>query len=329
VKTLIIILAICFLKSPSQTWDWAKTYYTATTDEGQSVGTDQWGNIYVKGLSDSYNHGPGGISITHFLLKYSSTGNLLWKKNIPAIGYKAETDKDGNTYISGQGKAIAKFDSSGTQVWIKTYTDRHFTQVIVSPKGGVVLRGQAHLSDPCVSAIVRIDANGNELWNITNIQSFCSASVTCDSDGNTYVSGNNQIIKLDTLGVIIASIPTSTIGYPHGITVTPDYFIYESRIAHSYQTKTVTVTKYNQSGTIQWNNCFYIKTGDLINIKHDINNNIYLAGGFHNYISPTGLATLQYQNVTLTGSVSALIIKLDPFGNIIWAKQSTGSDGNI
>lgn len=321
------LLIFIFQNVYSQTWNWAKTYSSTISDYGQSIGTDQWGNVYIKGRKDAYAPGPaGGAFIYHFLLKYTAAGNLLWMKTITAQGDLAKTDINGNTFIVG-GNIITKYDSSGTQLWVKTIPNRNFTELALAPSGGIVVSGSIPLVS-CGSAMTihMLDTNGDEVWNRSNDLPTCSSLVTCDKLGNTYafafagLQNNNvvshKLLKIDVSGNLTAiiSIPQFTFSpYGQSLTVANDLSIYISATYSYFNNLTTTVAKYDQQGNNMWTNYIIGGWGQIIAGK---DNNAYILTGSRN--------SLQYQSTVFTGSVSLVVIKLDTAGTIMWSKQTTG-----
>ena len=73
---------------------------------------DYSGNLYIIALG---------------LTKYSNTGSLMWKRNLPTLGnyvYKMVSDKQGNVYIvvndDNQKQTLIKYSPSGDSLWAKT-----------------------------------------------------------------------------------------------------------------------------------------------------------------------------------------------------------------
>ena len=96
---------------------WARGAGGTLQDYGNCVTTDTHGNIYATGFFYSPSITFGTITLTNsnsgnpdvFIVKYDSTGNLLWAKNGIGIsaGYGIVTDDSNNVYIGISGSSAA------------------------------------------------------------------------------------------------------------------------------------------------------------------------------------------------------------------------------
>ncbi|HTB07488.1 MAG TPA: gliding motility-associated C-terminal domain-containing protein [Bacteroidia bacterium] len=139
---------------------WAKQanlFSSMSSANGNSVGTDQLGNVYLTGYftgtinfgSNTLN-GINNISLYDvFIVKYNPNGNVLWAKqgNIPSSasggsGYSVITDKANNVYLTGYFRDTLAFG-----------TDTLKEQV---SRTGFGFYGDIFL--------IKYDANGNILW---------------------------------------------------------------------------------------------------------------------------------------------------------------------
>ncbi len=86
---------------------WTKQYGSGSSDYGNSVTTDSYGNIYITGTFFSRSEqNAAEDSYNIFLFKFSSDGTRLWSKlygtNSPDIGSSITIDSIGNIYITGE-----------------------------------------------------------------------------------------------------------------------------------------------------------------------------------------------------------------------------------
>jgi len=129
---------------------WAKSAGYTDDDEGYSVATDANGNVFATGYyNNTITFGShtllGTVGADYFIVKYDSTGNVLWAKNANGTyddyGNCLATDASGNVYVAGnfgsnsitfQGYTISnaslgtpeifivKYDPTGNVLWAKS-----------------------------------------------------------------------------------------------------------------------------------------------------------------------------------------------------------------
>jgi len=121
----------------------------AVQDYGQSVATDNSGNVFVTGFfKNNISFGTDTLKSTSrndnmFIVKYDSGGNVLWARQSVALthyaygqGYSVTTDKAGNAFVTGafmdtvtfgaltlksisSTVFLAKYDANGNMLWAK------------------------------------------------------------------------------------------------------------------------------------------------------------------------------------------------------------------
>ena len=80
---------------------WLRFWGGGEDDRGYGVAIDARGNVYVAGDTDFYSGGDEGA----FLVKYTSEGELLWKKTWGDEGEGGSgiaLDAQGNVYVTGR-----------------------------------------------------------------------------------------------------------------------------------------------------------------------------------------------------------------------------------
>ncbi|HEX4302020.1 MAG TPA: hypothetical protein VHZ78_04465 [Rhizomicrobium sp.] len=138
---------------------------TTGTTTAQATVVDNSGNVYVVGnatgnFGNQLNQGDQDA----YLTKYDSAGNVLWTRLLgstgTANGYSLALDPTGGVVVSGSTTAalttgsvtdgntdtyVAKYDTTGTQTWIKqlqTLSQNQAATVSVDTSGNVFIGGQ-------------------------------------------------------------------------------------------------------------------------------------------------------------------------------------------
>ncbi len=188
-----------------------------SSDKAYSVAVDDAGNVYVSGMSNGISTGSDYATI-----KYDSDGNELWAKRYDEpegggdITYSMILDDSANVYVTGScfdsetltKYASVKYDSSGTEIWSKTYKG----ELTISPGGTALaiatdgsgnvwvtgwMRNSGTLFD---YATVKYDPDGNQLWDVTyhSWADGCDGTeaIAADNNGNAYVTGWSDDVGL-------------------------------------------------------------------------------------------------------------------------------------
>ena len=199
---------------------WSKQIGTSSFDVSYSVAVDWNGNAYMSGSTDGSLGGPNAGSTDSFLVKYNSSGALLWSKQIGTSGFDSSrsvsVDREGNAYLSGTTYGslagpnagstdvfLTKFDSFGNLLWsgqIGTSSSDSSKSVAVDGSGNAYISGttQGNLGGTNSgfgdAFLAKLDSSGNLLW--TKQTSFMNGtdcgSVTVDAAGNAFISGNTN-----------------------------------------------------------------------------------------------------------------------------------------
>jgi len=132
---------------------WAKSVSAgANNSYFNSVAIDSSGNVYTAGYQNgtgSFTYGTGasvsGTNSLHnaVLVKYDLTGSALWARSLSSVtNYSLFTSVSvnsfGNIYVAGVGN-LAKYDSSGTTIWVKNVNS--FNSVAVDSSGEIYTAG--------------------------------------------------------------------------------------------------------------------------------------------------------------------------------------------
>ncbi len=336
----VIIAVITFINFPSsyaQTVLWAKKGISEGFENGNAIAVDDSGNVYCTGqleftsVFDNYSLNSYGQHDI-LLVKYGPDGTIKWIRqaggkggdigngigidaahNVYITGEIEDSAKFGNIKLASAGANdgfVAKYDVSGNIVWAKV-----FGAPIGSDKGRAM----------AVSPSGDIYITGNFTYN-TSFGSF-----TLSTSG-----GNDMfVVKMSTNGDFIwakkAGGNSQDRGYGIAIDASDNVYV-TGTFTQSATFKNTTITnsgnhstflaKYDSNGSFQWvtagGDC--CDTTKANSIALDDSGNIYLAGYFMDH---TKFGSYQF---TSQGMSDVYVVKYDPNGNVVWAKQGGGID---
>jgi hypothetical protein len=169
---------------------WIRQLGTGALDALNSSAPDGSGGVYVSGYTLGALGASSAGDYDAWLARYDSSGTMLWIRQFGTprrdLGYAAATDGSGGVYATGYttnssvpffvGQCeswIARFDSSGSQLWIRhsaTATNDIAWAAGPDESGGLYVGGLT--IDPIVGTgtvlhdawLARYDSAGNELW---------------------------------------------------------------------------------------------------------------------------------------------------------------------
>jgi uncharacterized protein (TIGR03437 family) len=345
-------------ESASTGQEWAHTWGGNKTDSIASVATDATGNVYLAGSTSSY--GAGGQDV--LLLKYDSTGRLLWSRvwGGPADdnGNGVAVDSSGNVYVVGATQSfglgwadalLLKFDGSGNLLWSKTWGGSSFDvgyDAAFDSAGNVYVAAESYSLGNC-AVLLKFDSNGNLL-----------SSHTWKGPA-TYDSGYS--VDVDKSGNVVLA------GVSWDYSVSPNH-------------DSVLVLKFDSQGNFLWNRNLVSgaedQAGGAKTVRFDASGNIFIAGyraavcqdsdfskcnfdvelakldsngnlawarswGGPGFESVGGVALDQSENLVVSGSTqsflggtsAAMILSFDPSGNLlksrIWGEASAVSGSGV
>jgi uncharacterized delta-60 repeat protein len=197
---------------------WNLTYDSCYYDYGTDVAIDSSDNIIITGYVHHriwHSISPPSYTDLHYYLtiKYTSTGTELWNvtfdagNDIQEYAYGVEVDSDDNIIVTGysphSGTAdfyTIKYDPNGNEVWNSSFD---FGQEIanciaIDSCDNIILAGEIYFShsiyDYVDGIIVKLDPDGNELWNYTynTGESNCFKGIAVDSKNNIVVVGYSE-----------------------------------------------------------------------------------------------------------------------------------------
>ncbi|MCS7078299.1 MAG: hypothetical protein NZ455_16420 [Bacteroidia bacterium] len=268
---------------------WVKHIAGSNNEYINASTIDNSGNIYITGGfegSVDFDPGPGLFTLTAvgqrdvFIAKYSSTGVLLWAKQISGSqdeeSFAITVDNTGNVYVAGEFESTADFDPSSSAYDL-------------TAKGGVDI------------FLLKLDASGNFVWvnhcGGTNQES--PQTIALDNTNNVYIAGyfigtvdfdpSTSVFNLTASGgsdAFLAKFNANT-----------GSFQWAKQFAGSSPTDRSGISK----------------------ILIDATGNFYVAGSFHGIVDfDTGPGTSTLTSSGMNDDF--FICKLDNTTNIIWLK---------
>jgi len=244
---------------------WSVTGIVGGTGATQAIAVDSQGNIYATGyFGTSQNFGCQTLtsvaSYDIFLVKFSPTGSCIWSKSYGSAntnpllqegGYAIALDGSGNVIISGKefgpldfgkgvigtqygGIFVAKFDSSGNNLWAKEYSQINppgsgegaSNALVVDTSNNIYTAGyykgpynfgSGQLTPQNASGdlfVMKLDPSGTQAWfkDVSYPKTVLSnapvvTGLTLDMDGNLWVVGN-FFAKISFNGVDCVQKPT-------------------------------------------------------------------------------------------------------------------------
>ncbi|MCT7997590.1 SBBP repeat-containing protein, partial [Laspinema olomoucense] len=208
---------------------WVRQLGTSAEDYSAAIATDESSNVYITGNTfgslGSANAG-SSYSSDAFISKYSSSGDLIWTKQLGSESYEGSTGiaiaPSGEIYITGTTLGtlegtnlgsndifIAKYSINGDRLWTRqagtSASDVPYS-IVTDSIGNLYIVGQTQGELEGANAgrrdifISKYDSNGNLLWNkqLGTSEDETGFDIKIDEGGNLYITG-------DTGGVLEAN----------------------------------------------------------------------------------------------------------------------------
>lgn len=342
---------------------WVKTAGSSADEDTRDIGTDADGNVYITGtFSGTVDFDPstGTTSLTApsafsdaYLAKYTSSGNLIWVRQLTGTEHNFSSQMSvtatGDVYLTGfysgsmnvdpittnitlvstgaYDAFLAKYNSSGTLVWAKTFgcsgsADDYASAIVLDNTGHVYVGGSFNGSgdfDPGTGTVTlstagstdaflsKFDGDGNLMWTKSMGGTNGDAISGLASNGtDIFATGNfRNTADFDpsagTLNLISAGLS--------------DAF----------------VLRMTASGTTTWAK----RLGGAVNdyaarIAVDGNSNVYSVGNFASndadFDPANGTSAVLYP---AGSSVAGYLSKLDANGNYVTAVHITGGSSSV
>lgn len=334
-------------------FDWVAQIGGGGSEEGRSLACDQAGNIYSTGYfngtvdfdpgANTFNLSSNGSGYV-YVQKLNTNGDLLWALKFGGTGWDFGSsiciDPLGNVLLTGYFSGtvdfdpgpgsnlltsngtndafIVKLDQNGNFLWAKSIGGtgaEEGNSICANANGEVYAVGFFYGSvdfDPGAGVntftsagqndifVLKLDASGNALWarQFGSTYSDVAKALCLDNSGNPVITGYFQ----------------GTVDFDPGAGV--------SNFTSSSQG--IYALKLNASGDYLWAKAV-VGTGPAygLGVCQDLTGNTIVTGTFYGTadFDPSGAVL----NLTSSGSDDGFIQKLDPSGNLLWAKKIGGS----
>ncbi len=351
-KYLFILCILIFCKSSfgqGTNFAWAKNIGTNASNNFSSMDIDSASNIYAtstyEGLVDfdpgssTFNLSGQSNFVNFFIVKLNSNGGFVWAKSFGGItggaGYARATSlkvsNDNHIYITGyydnnidfdpnagvhletlNKMFLAKYDTAGNFIWVKTTTNGNFeiNSVTTDKKNNVYYSGGFWGPidmDPGINVynisagngtfICKLDSNGNFIWAKNFSPSCQSKAILTDSVGNVFCTG----------------LFNSTVDFDPSNSST--YYLTSGPPVSAF------VSKLDSNGNFIWAKSI----SNAIGYSLDTDNlgNLYSTGSFIDTANFDPNVS-NFSDIAI-GSEDAFIIKYDINGNFNWAKTIKGT----
>ena len=355
-KKLFTLLGILVVVSSSiaQTseWLWARgaTGPVPNGQEGLNVATDKSDNVYLVGFfsgsfiafGEDTIQNPDPSSFIAYLVKYSSTGQVLWSRGTTgaiAVIYGVATDHDNNVYISGymqenHGDSVVfgnlvlptahsvnfflvKYDSAGTVLWAKS--DTNYSHVSEGQSVTTDINGNVYITGVFSTAVTfdsttLLDASPNGILAsfITKYNTAGHLVWARSAIGQNGAIANS--IATDINGNVYITGDGDSVNFGNGVNAYPatngtgsDFFL----------------AKYNNSGTAQWarhsDNGGTSATGNYV--ISDNKGHVYVTGHYASDSMVIGSLTMYNSHV---GNQTFFVAQYDTSGTPLWVRGASG-----
>ena len=345
----LVLLLFSFLISgctrqsttPSTQNIWQKTYGGGGDDDAWSIQQTKDGGYIVAGSTESF--GAGGYDV--YLIKLDENGNMVWEKTYGGSdddrAYSIQQTTDGGYIVAGRTNSfgagyadvyLIKLDADGKMVWEKTYggsDDDGAWSIQQTKDGGYIVAGYTSSfgAGGLDVYVIKLDANGNELWKKTYGGSDDEIAVIKQTkDGGYIVAGWTKsfgagsldvyIIKLDANGnkVWEKTYGGSGDDWANSIQQTTDggYIVAGGTYSFGAGSLDVYIIKLDANGTKLWEKTFGESNDDDAWSIQQTKDGGYIVAGYTNSFG--------------AGYEDVYVIKLDENGNKVWEKTYGGSD---
>ena len=335
---------------------WAKSMLGTLESRAYIMALDSAGDVYVTGYfkgTVDFDPNAGTTNITSngendlFVLKLSSTGNLVWVKAMGGtdveIALGISVDAMGNVFTSGGFSDTVDFDPG---VGVSNLISKGSTDIFIQ----------------------KLNSAGDLVWakSVGGVGGDYSLSIDVDASGNSYITGyfrdtvdfdpnaaianyvakgigDIYVLKLDANGNFVWLSNSGGDGYDRGFAIVVDNAgdIYST--GHFQDTvdfdpgtgitqvisngkSDIYIQKHDAAGNLLWAKGVGGKSNEYgIAMAVDKNNNVYTTGYYSDTadFNPGSDTTILIPNI---GFGDIYVQKLDATGNFVWAVSMGGVD---
>jgi hypothetical protein len=260
---------------------WSTYYGSVGNDGGFTTTTDDSGNVYLAGITNStygmawngFQNTFGGGNVDAYLAKFNSAGVLQWA-----------------TYYGGEGNEMAFF---GGKIGVAAdHEGNVYLAGLTNSTTGIGFNGfQNTISGTLNAYLVKFDAAGNRIWSTYYGGTFANGyAVAVDASNNVYLAGSTG-----------SSTGVAFNGHQNTWAGSNDAFL----------------VKFESDGNRAWATYYGGTSMDEgYAVTTDASNNVFLAG---HTVSTSGISFNGYQNTFGGGSNDAFLVKFDSTGTRLWA----------
>lgn len=339
-------------------YKWGNAFGGTGHDSGESVSTDVYGNIIIGGYFSGtvdFDSGPGTFNLSssggtdYFICKIDSHGALIWVKsfggNYDEKGISIGVDSMGNAFVLGgflgtidldpgfttfnvasTGDAdvfIQKLDATGNFLWAKTFGGIGFDvgeMIAVSNSGKISATGNFQNVidlDPGIG-LEDFISNGESDYFVLRLDSAGTFISAASFGGNGFEG--SQALFVDGFGNLI-----STGCFQNWVTFDSDLGT-DSLVALGIDD--IFIQKLDSSNVLQWVRSIGGNSNDVATcVTLDHFGNAFVTGGFQGVVDfePGSGIT----GMSAVGQSDVFVQKLDPSGNLLWAKIIGGRGKDV
>ncbi|MBI1836698.1 MAG: SBBP repeat-containing protein [Flavobacteriia bacterium] len=351
-KIIFLITTFCFFNSlwsqqPTQQWLNRYNGLGDYSDKYNCSAKDNNTNIFLAGYTVK-----NGSKKDYLLVKINALGDTLWTKTFNGLGSKDDeilsivADGVGNVFVTGYSRdsnngddiVTIKYDSNGALIWMSSYNNGsnnndQGNSIALDNSGNIYVTGQTNVSTSSVSnddyVTIKYNSSGTQQWvkfyNGLGNSTDRSISISCDSNGNSIISGRSNngsdddfvTIKYDANGTVLwnKTLDSGMDDRPIQLKLDNVDNVYVTGRTNNGTDDDYLTMKYNSNGVEQWiGGVVYQGVGGndkASALTIDGSGNVYVTGKTDNDPS----ATTNYDYCT---------IKYNNFGIQQWVKTFNG-----